>query len=323
MRGGFMKQQINRREFLKSTSTGVVGIGMASDAVSSSEVYGAAVKSEVVVVRNDKAISDRNVCDKKQAALMVDKALLTLTGKMNAKEAWLSLGVTKEDVVGIKVNCNTADFRLYAHPGLVYSLCDSLSSIVSPNNIIIYERYTGELTRAGFRENKGNAGVRCFGTDQGGGFHPKEVLTRIITDMCTKIINVPSLKASGPEIVGSLFLKNHIGSLPPSEMPRCHGNTDFITNVCSQASIRNKTVLAMCDGLRGTYTSTSPWYWGGIIMSRDQVAAEYTAIQAISNKLLAMKKSPLIVPPYVMLAETAYKLGTCNPGKINLKRIVM
>ena len=319
-----MKQKQNRREFIRTTSTGIIGIGITSAYMSSiPEAHGAAAKVKVAVVRNERAISNRNVCDQKQAALMLEKALFTVTDKTKPEEVWSYLGVTKDDIVGIKVNCNSANFRLYVHPELVYALTDSLSSVVKPNNIIIYERYTPELSRAGFRVNKNGSGVRCFGTDEGGGFHPQEGLTRIVTDTCTKIINIPSLKTFGGEFAGSLFLKNHIGTLPPNQMSRCHGNTKFITNVCSQPSIKNKTVLAVCDGLRGTYRKSEPWYWSGIIVSRDQIAAEYEALQIINEKLIMEKEKALETPSYVKLAETAYKLGTCDPGKIALVKTVL
>ena len=319
-----MNQYKNRREFLRSASTGIMGIGLASGALTGvPPVYGAAGKVKVAVVRNEKAVSDRNICDKKQVSLMLEKALYTLTGKENPKEVWAALGVTGDDVVAVKVNCNAAGFPLYAHPELVYALTESLSNVVPPNNIIIYERYTSELTRAGFRANKGDSGVRCFGTNEGGGFHEKEGLTHIVTDMCTKVINVPSLKAFGSSYVGSLFLKNHIGTLPPNQMSRCHGNTEFITQVCASPSIKNKTVLGVCDGLRGNYKRGAPWYWKGIIVSRDQVAAEYTALQIINEKLIKEKEKTNSVPSYVKLAETAYKLGTCNPGNIETIKTVM
>jgi hypothetical protein len=313
----------SRREFIKTSSSGIIGIGMAACALSSSdEAFGAPEKTKVAVVRNPKAISDRNVCDHKQAALMLEKALLTLTGKMNTTEAWASLGVTKNDVIGIKTNCNSAQFPLFAHSELVYALCDTLTGIVAPGNIIIYERYSSELSRAGFRINQNGSGVRCYSTEDGGGFHDREGLTRILTDKCTKLINVPSLKVFGG-FAGSLFLKNHIGSISPGEMSRCHGNTEFISQVCAQPGIKSKTVLALCDGLRGTYSDRDPWYWGGIIMSRDQVAAEYVALNTINEKRKAENIKPLDIPSYVRLAETKYNLGTCNPEKMEISRIVL
>lgn len=316
-----MKEKQTRRDFLKATSSKVIGFGLASSTIT--KAYGAQGKSKIAVVRNERAIDNRNVCNKQEARLMLDKALYTITGKNNVKDAWTSLGITGEDFVGIKVNCNGAAFPLYAHLELVYALCDSLSSIVPMNNIIIYERYTSELTRAGFKANKSNSGVRCFGTNEGGGFHPREELTRIITDECTKIINFPSLKTFEGNFAGTLFLKNHIGSLQPSHMPRCHGNTIFCTEVNARPSIKDKTILAVCDGLRGTYKRSTPWYWAGIIMGSDPVAAEYTALKVINEKRRQEKLKELNIPSYVKNADTKFKLGTCDPSKIDIRNIVM
>jgi len=317
-----MRRFQNRREFIRTASTGVVGLGAASRRIPDARAAEvAAGKVKVAVVRNERAVDDRNVCDKKQVALMLEKALFAVTGRTDHRGVWSSLGVTGDDVVAIKVNCNRAGFPLYTHPELVYTVCESLLNVVPPNNIIIYERYTSELVRAGFKENTGKSGVRCFGTDRGGGFHPKEGLTRIVTDTCTKIINMPTLKAFGPSYVGSLFLKNHIGSLPPSEMPRCHGDTEMITRVNASPSIRNKSVIGICDGLRGNYKRGVPWYWKGIIVGTDQVAAEFTALEVINEKLKQEKENPNEVPSYVRVADTAYGLGTCDPGRIETLKL--
>ncbi len=314
----------NRRDFLRSASTGVMGIGLASGALTGiPPVYGAAGKVKVAVMRDEKAISNRNICNPKETRLLIDKALEAVTGKRNAKAAWAFLGVSKNDVVGIKVNCNSWTFLLSTHPELVYALTDSLSTVVPPNNIIIYERYTSELTRSGYRANTGTTGVRCYGTNEGGGFNRRDSLTRIVTDICTKIINIPSLKAVEGDFAASLFLKNHIGTIPPNQMSKCHGNAKFCTEVCASFSIKNKTILAVCDGLRGTYKRGVPWYWSGIVMSRDQIAAEYVSLQVINEKRAAGKDRPLNVSSYVKLAETSYKLGTCSPSKIDIVKTVI
>lgn len=306
-----------RRDFLASSSKTVIGLGAVAHALSAPTPSRAAQeKSRIIVVRNERAVNDRNACDPGEAGRMIENALLTFTGKSNVQDAWASLGLTKADRVGIKVNCNSSRFRLFAHPELVSALCDSLSTIVSKNNIIIYERRSSELQRAGFTINTGKEGVRCVGTDEGGGFHKDENLTNIIATECTKLINLPSLKTFGGEFAGTLFFKNHIGSLPHSHMPRCHGNTKFITEVNARSSIKDKTMLVLCDGLRGTYTESSPWYWKGIIMGCDPVAAEVTALGIINEKRAQENLAPLEVPSYVKLADTTYHLGTSDPAGI-------
>lgn len=306
----------NRRSFLKTASAGAVGVGLTPDWLfRTPPAGGAALKVKVAVVRNEKAISPRNVVDRREAARMIDAALQAITGKGNAPEAWTALGVTRNDVIGIKVNCNTWTILLDTHPELVYALCDSLSTVLPPNSIIIYERFTGELERSRYRINKGTQGVRCFGNDEGGGFRGD--ITRIVTDACTKIINMPTLKAVEGEFAGSLFLKNHIGSIPLGAMTECHGNADYCTEVCNREALRSKAFLALCDGLRGTFKRGVPWYYGGIIMSRDQIAAECAALSIVNEKRAQEKEHPLAIPGYVKHAGSL-GLGVADPGRIEV-----
>lgn len=308
-----MRTNRNRREFLQVA--GVAGLGAAVSSLNPAPSEAAGEKARVAVVRNEQAVSNRNVVDRVLARRMVESALVSLTGKATAKDAWTSLGITREDVIGLKVNCNTWTFLLHTHPELVYALCDSLSDVVPPNNLIIYERSSGELSRSGYQINTGNRGVRCFGSEEGGGFRGE--VTHILTDTCTKIINLPTLKAVEGEFGGSLFLKNHIGSIPVGAMANCHGNAEYCTEVCNREPIRKKTVLALCDGLRGTWKRGTPWYWGGIIVSRDQVAAECTALGVIDEKRRQEGARALGIPEYVRSAGRL-GLGVADPGRIEI-----
>ena len=105
-----MNQKKDRREFIRSVSTAFIGVGIADGMFSGvPDGYGAEEKARVAVVRNERAISTRNVCDKKQVASMLEKGLLDITDKLNIKDAWTALGITKDDVIGIKVTriCHT------------------------------------------------------------------------------------------------------------------------------------------------------------------------------------------------------------------------
>jgi len=310
----------NRRGFIRAASAGAAGIGAFGQLPGfTPSALAQTGKSKVAMVRNERAVTDRNLVNPREARLMIDKALEIVTGATDPQKAWAALGVTANDVVGIKVNCNTWTILLATHADLVYALTDSLSAVVKPNNIIIYERDTSELTRSGYKANTGATGVRCFGSNEGGGFS-RDGITKIVAETCTKLINIPSLKAVEGEFAGSLFLKNHIGTIPTSQMANCHGNAMFCTEVCALPAIKDKTVLAVCDGLRGTYKRGVPWYWGGIVMSRDQVAAEYVSLQVINDKRQTEKERPLAIPGYVTAAGTN-GLGTSNPGMIETVKV--
>jgi len=313
-----------RREFLKSSTTKVLGLSAAAHALPALNMaFAETGKVKVAHVRDERAISSRNVCDPKEARIMIARGLETITGATEESAAWNALGVTKQDVVAIKVNCNSWTFLLHTHPELVNALAESLQTVITPGNIVIYERRTSELSRCGYQANTGAQGVRCYGNDDGGGYDSDEELTKTVTDRCTKIINFPTLKCVEGEFGGSLFLKNHIGSLMDSDMPNCHGNAVFCTEVCARPSIKNKTVLGICDGLRGTYKRGTPWYWSGIIMSRDQIAAEWVALTVINEKRRQETLGEIALPGYVKMAETRYGLGTCNPEKIDVRKMVL
>jgi hypothetical protein len=193
--------------------------------------------------------------------------------------------------------------------------------VIPLNNIIIYERTSGDLEEGGFKRNTSNTGVRYFGADEGGGFDPKQHLTRIITDTCTKIVNLASLKCVESDMVASIFFKNHIGSLVQEDMPKCHSDQDFIAEVSSRPAIKNKTILNLCDGLRGTYERGVPWYWKGIVLSKDAVAGEAAAIGVMNEKRKLEGEDPLDLPESLRIADKKYKLGNSDQKRIDVVQL--
>lgn len=316
-----MAKKMTRRDFIKSGTGTIAALGAAAGSLplfGKTPAASTGNKTKVVLARNERAVNNRNVCNQEEVTNLFNKALFSLTGKNSAETAWASLGLTAKDVVAVKVNCNTWTIHLSPHQELVFALCQSLNSTIPLNNIIFYERTTSDLESGGFKANTSGNGVRYFGNDQGGGYHPGEKLTRIVTDTCTKLINLASLKCVDGDFGASLFLKNHIGTLEDRDMSKCHGNPDFLAEVSSRPSIKNKTILNLCSGLRGTYKRGVPWYWAGIILGTDPVASEYGCLRVMNKKRRQEGISELHTPPHLEIAEKKYKLGTCNPRNIDL-----
>jgi hypothetical protein len=322
MRNNPMAKKQTRRQFIKTSVKTAVGIGIASKFISNSKnIFAEDLKSRVIVARNPRAVNDRNQCDAMETTQLFDKTLFSLTGKNNAAEAWASLGLSSKDIVAVKVNCNSWTISLNPHQALISALCTSMSTVIPQNNIIIYERTTGDLESGGFKRNISNTGVRYFGADEGGGFDPKQRLTRIITNTCTKIVNLASMKCAEREMVASLFFKNHIGSLVEEDMSKCHGDQDFMAEVSNRPAIKSKTILNLCDGLRGTYERGVPWYWKGIVISKDAVAGEAAIIGVMNEKRKQEGEDPLELPESILIAEKKYKLGTCDSKKMDIVRL--
>ena len=278
-------------------------------------------KSKVVTVRSPKVINARNQVDLTEAKAMLAAGLEALTGKRGAKDAWAALGLKPADVVGIKINCNNWTITLSPPAELLQALTDSLAAVVPANNIIVYEASIADLESSGFKRNSSTTGVRFIGCNEGAGFDDKERLSRIASSICTKLINFASLKCVEQGQGASLFFKNHIGSLVEKDMPKCHGNMDFLASTLAKPSLKRKTILNICNGLRGTYKQGVPWYWGGIILGQDPVAAEWVGYQIINEKREQEKTAALPVLEYLKIAESKYGLGTCTPGHIDWVKI--
>ena len=280
-----------------------------------------AAKSRVILARNQAAINERNQADGKETARLFDTSLLAVSGQKTAAAAWKTLGLNSKDVVAIKINCNTWTIGLSPHSELVTALCRSLQTVIPANHIIVYDNDSAALKESNFVINRSGSGVRYTGTDQGDGFDSSERLTKIVTNTATKIINLASLKCAEGDLVASLLLKNHIGSLVPEDMPKCHNNQDFLAGVCARPAIKNKTILNIVSGLRGTYRRGVPWYWGGIIMGTDPLAVESAALGVMNEKRLLEKVAALPVPEYLKIAEKKFGLGTTDAAKIEQIKI--
>ncbi len=279
------------------------------------DLSAAAGKSRVVLARNAKAINERNEADAKETARLFDQALLATTGQKTVVDSWKTLGLRPDDVVAIKINSDNWTIGLRPHPELVTALCLSLQSVIPASHIIVYDNISENMKEGNFAVNGSGSGVRYTGTDRDG-FDAEERLTKIITATATKIINLASLKCVDGDLLVSLLLKNHIGSLVPEDMPKCHNNPDFLAGVCARPSIRNKTILNIVNGLRGSYRRGVPWYWGGIIMGTDPLATEMAAFAVINEKRVLEKVAPLPMPEHLKIAEKKYGLGTTDPAKI-------
>ncbi len=279
-----------------------------------------ATKTRVVLARNPKAIDGRDHCDAAEAARLFDRSLLALTGAKTAAEAWKALGVAPGDTVAIKVNCNNWTIHLSPKPELVAALCRSLQSLLPAGRIIVFDNDAGAMREAGIVPSR-LAGARVVSTE-GGGFDGAQRLTDLLVRDATKVINLASMKTVDErDFIVSLLLKNHIGSLVPEDMPKCHGDHDFLAGVGARPAIRDKTVLNMVSGLRATYRRGVPWYWAGIVLGRDPLAVETAAIGVINEKRKAEGLAALPLPRYLAIAEEKYKLGTCDMARIDMQRL--
>lgn len=346
------KRYFTRREFIKSTAVGATAIYL-----SPSFAFGAdaGLKSRVVNVINSKMVDSNDQVHAQYARQSVDEALLLLTQKKDIKDAWMQIfpDLKTKDTIGLKVNC--VNRKCPTHPEIAYAIAQSMidSFGMNPNNIIIWDRTNSELKKSGYTINKTDKGVRCFGTvesfsiprwiikknqDESGGIgydknQPIDVgdgktshLSKILTQMTTYMINVPVLKDHGKAGI-TLSLKNHYGTIDnPHD---CHSNycDPFVSKICADPQIKDKTKLIICDAVFGVYKGgplgAPQWKNNSILASTDPVSLDYTGMQIINAQ---RKKNDLDnVDEKAIHVQTSHDmgLGFADPNKILFKESVL
>ncbi|MGB9597580.1 MAG: DUF362 domain-containing protein, partial [Candidatus Poribacteria bacterium] len=196
------KRKIGRREFIKEASFAGLGIALGASLISkTARISSAEEKSKILIANHPEATVDMKI-NSEIVKKIVDKGIMQYTGKDTVESAWASVlpSLSPDDVVTLKVNC--INRSLSSHPELIDAIVAGLISAgVKENNIIIWDRTNNELTRAGYKLNTSDVGVRCFGTDENDwGYdkqvkiHDQEVRLSKILMKTTHLINVPVLK---------------------------------------------------------------------------------------------------------------------------------
>jgi len=328
-----MNADSGRRDFLKTTTLGAAAAYVGAHSTHTLE---AADKSRIVRIRDTRMLDSAGKVDRAAVKPAIVQALTELTGTDSVKDAWMKVfpELKSTDVVGFKVNC--INRYLPAHPGVAIPLAESLVEAldVNPNNIIIWDRTARELSRSGYELNKSDKGIRVMGTkedseyDSGRNIIVNDGVTvrpsRILSGMCTYLVNIPVLKDHG--IAGVTFsMKNHYGSI---DNPRaCHrGNCNpYLPNLNSDTLVREKTKLIFGDAIQGIYDGgphgSPQWAQNELIAGFDTVACDYSAMILIDKKRKEMGL-PFIAAKAGYINDAAEKgLGTNDINKIDMRLI--
>ena len=252
------------------------------------------VTGRVVVVKRPDVFTSPGVVSSEMVYRMLADGICRLTGHKTPKEAWSSLFSSSEKV-GIKINA-LGGKRICTHPELTYAVTEHLiKSGIPAQNIIIWDRLTKELKKAGYKIHKGSGSVRCYGTDNDYGFSPEfsgsigSCFSRILTRRCDAVISIPVLKDH--DLAGvSLNLKNFYGAIHNPNKYHDNGCDPFIADLNCHPHIRNKLRLVITDGLMAQYNGgpafKPQWAWpySGLIMSQDPVAADLIGTEIIEEQ---------------------------------------
>ena len=342
-----MITMLSRRDFLGKSGFGVLGLSLSSrlTSLAAAEGKNGTAGSKVVLVRHSKVVDSEGRIQHPLLQEMLDEAMASFTGKRSIADAW-RVFFSPEDVIGLKVNANSARMvqgtELNAHYPAVTSaiLSGCRRAGIEENQFVIWERSEEELSSAGFTLQNDPGKLRVLGTntrrrEPGGiGFSKESFpvgdesthVSRIVTDICTTMVNIPVLKDHGlAGITGSL--KNHYGSI---DNPR-----EFHDNGCTGPGapeinaipvIRKKERLIVCDALLGVYNGGPRWRrayvwpYGGVIVGTDPVAVDSVLLGILDEKRGSEEMERLgHRVRHVQVAEKL-GLGTADPDNIQLVR---
>ncbi len=328
-----------RREFLKTSvqagsalCLGFTGLPTGFRSPTFSLNQNAIVVAEDHLVRdsNDKLLGD-------QVGRLLQRAMENLMQVSKAELAWRKL-FGEDDVVGIKVNC-LAGKGISTHFELVEAIIDGLRSAgVVEKNIIIWDRSSHDLEKAGYRIQTDRNRVQCYGTERVGYTYRVyefgeigSCLSKILAEKCTAIINVPILKDHG--IVGMTnALKNFFGAIHNPNKYHDQRGDPYIADVNALSEIRSKVRLIVSDALTAQCEGGPPfmpqwsWFPNRLLVGFDPVAIDALGWQMIETKRrekgLPSLKAAGREPSYIATAaDERHRLGCKDVSKIRIVRV--
>ncbi len=320
----------SRREFLKGL--------LATPIVFASNLYGRegeytpkGEKGKVVIVKSElyNRSATKNTCKK-----ILNRGIELLTGVSDGVDGLKSI-FNSDDVVGIKVN-TLGGRKLSPLPIMVYTLSEMLIEAgVKADNIIIWDRSSRELKRAGFKINTGK-GVKCFGTNSLINGYDSELsfarsvgscFSKILSRFSTAIINVGVLKDH--DLAGiSGTLKNFYGAIHNPNKYHDNNCSPYVADLNTHPYIRKKLRLNIIDAPIGQYhggpgyNSRYVFNFNGIIFSFDQVAMDAVCFDIIEKERKLHNKPPLKEEKrYPKWLDVAGKLGIGERDLGKIKKI--
>ena len=262
-------------------------------------------KSRVALYTNPNLMETPSRPNPEKVLAMLDRGMMSVFGTDSVEKAWRQVA-SPTDVVALKVN--TIASQLSTSPMVSYAIAHRLMEIGVPaQNILIFDRTTGELQRAGYEIVKtGTDKPYCYGTDGDyseaytqGAFTGR--LSNILVQKATVLINVPVLKDWGG-IQVTLSLKNHFGTID-NPGAQHHDMAHTIPCISATDPVKTKTRLVVLDASRGCFQGGpgpgpgGMWTYNGLAVSKDPVALDWVGNRIINEKRVAMGLSLLNAGP--------------------------
>jgi hypothetical protein len=283
---------LTRRDFVKGL--GLAAVGGAVGLPSVEEAVGTAQStSRVVLVRDERVVSESGTIDPEGVQQMLDQAMTALFGLDSPADCWKSI-IKPDDIVGIKTNV----WRFLPTPPEV---------------------------EAALRRGVLLAGV----PEENIGMGDQDVLRLEIFQRTTALINSRPMRTHAWAGVGSL-IKNYIMFDNPSDYhPDACAD---LAKLWELPIVKGKTRLNVLVMLTPQFHNIGPhhfdpeytWPYRGLIVSTDPVAADALGLRIIQAKRREAFGEDRPLQPtahHIQLAETVHGLGIADMERIDLVRL--
>jgi uncharacterized protein (DUF362 family) len=233
-----------------------------------------------------------------------------LTGEKSTQAAWAKF-IEPNDVVGIKINPSGAP-ACCSSPEIVREIIAAVQSIGVPaRNILVYDRYSYEMDIGSYQALL-PPGVRIIGIQDAfvdssgydtnvfcaanffGEWETRSYMANIVSQVVTKIINVPTMKDHSASGVTGALKNLAYGTF--NNVARSHRAPHSFTNpliglMCTVEPLRSKAVLHIMDGMRqvwhgGPLTQVQDFIdqTGILLVATDPVAMDTIELEALEKK---------------------------------------
>src|SRR5271157_2422571 len=324
----------SRRHFLKNCIAGGVVLGASGKLrlLGAAEPTAPPLKSRVAIARDAMLRGTGSAVDSGRMLNLLDRAMQTLFEMNHPSEPWKKLFHPGEKI-GIKVNM-LGGRGMSSNLQLVEAICQRLQEAgIKASDIVVWDRDSDEMEHVGFHVSTGGNRVQCFGTDRVD-YEPELAmygsvgsrLSKILTQRCNLLINVPVLKDHDGAGV-TIALKNMYGVIHNPNKYHPKGCNPYIADLNMLPEIRSKMRLTICDATTACfeggpgYKPEYTWKNDALLVSQDPVALDYTGWQVIERKRaekgLTTLEGDKRAPHYIATAADAqHRLGTNDPRRI-------
>ena len=268
---------------------------------------------------------------RERAERAIAGAMAASVGAGSGVEAAASI-FKPSDTVGIKVNC-LAGRSLSPRVELVEALVDLLAGAgIDRRKIIVFERSSRELERAGFTIHRQGPPYRCIGTDNDYERLPSSsgaigsCFARIVSTECTALVSFGVVKDHDLSGI-SAGMKNWYGVIHNPNKYHDNGCDPYIADVARHPFIRDKLRLTVLDGVVAqchggpAYRAGATFELGLVAAGTDPVAADLWAWQVIEaeRRRRGMPTLEEAGRPVRFLATAArHGLGVDDPDRLRL-----